>query len=118
MRFLKPILFCALLMTGCKDEVDVKPYDMALDARGGGGPCVDNSDCPSPEYICAYKIADGCAAKGYCAHVAVPTCASVVELCGCDGKEVISGPCNFADGYASGPTTGAPISACGDGGAP
>ena len=76
--------------------------------------CRDSSDCASGQ-SCAYKIADGCAATGHCATVPEPSCDSIVELCGCDGKVAASGPCIFPDGYAGSPTTGAPYSDhCGD----
>jgi hypothetical protein len=81
-----------------------------------GQPCVDTSECPGPAFVCAYKIAEGCAATGHCAPVATPTCASIVELCGCNGKLVPSGPCFYADGYAGGATKSTDVGACGDGG--
>ncbi|HEY2746893.1 MAG TPA: hypothetical protein VGL86_19860 [Polyangia bacterium] len=89
-----------------------------------GAPCIRDSDCePTPEpapngafgaRVCAYKIADGCAATGHCASLPSPTCASFTELCGCDGNPVRAGACFYADGYAGGPTTGASV--CGDDG--
>lgn len=79
-----------------------------------GAACVRDADCKSPSLLCAYKIGD-CAAKGHCAKVATPTCASFVPLCGCDGRTVKSGACFYQPGYASGPTKGAPV--CSDGGA-
>src|SRR5581483_6893959 len=37
------------------------------------------------------------------------TCASIIVLCGCDGSMVGSGACQYPDGYAGGPTTGATV---------
>jgi hypothetical protein len=99
-----------LLLAGCGDAVSGSSDMSAPD----GAPCTDNSQCGSAQYVCAFKIADGCAAKGHCARVATPTCASIVELCGCSGQPVPSGACFYADGYAGGPTTGA--KSCTDGG--
>jgi hypothetical protein len=89
-----------------------------------GASCVRDSDCaqtataaPNGAFgarVCAYKIADGCAATGRCATIPSPTCASFTELCGCDGSPVRAGSCFYADGYAGGPTTGATL--CADGG--
>jgi len=104
------ICFLALLLIGCGDTV---PESNDLSVVEGAS-CADNSDCGSAQYLCAFKIADGCSAKGHCAHVATPTCASIVELCGCNGQKVPSGPCYYADGYAGGPTTGA--TSCADAG--
>jgi hypothetical protein len=78
--------------------------------------CVTNDDCSSASEVCAYPLADGCAAKGHCVPVATPTCASIVELCGCDGTVVPGGSCFYDPGYAGGPTTGGAEPACGDGG--
>ena len=108
------IVLLAVLPIGCNDNVeDHGPGDLSAPI-GEGDPCNSNADCSSPLLLCAFPIADGCAAKGHCARVATPTCASIVELCGCDGKTVASGPCYFQPGFAGGPTTGAKL--CGDGG--
>jgi hypothetical protein len=79
---------------------------------GDGQPCVTQYDCPGPQYVCAYPIADGCKAKGHCVTMPAETCQLVTMLCGC-GMEVAAG-CFYPDGYAGGPTTGARF--CGDGG--
>ena|GEM_PF-3444153 len=97
------------------------------DAAAPGELCVHDSDCPpgtrftAPNSafnmrVCAYKLADGCAAVGHCADLPAKVCASYVPLCGCDGQEVRSGDCMYADGYVGGPTTGAAASMCRDGG--
>jgi hypothetical protein len=110
------MMLAATVAAGCGDDHEGPNVGPDMTVITDGDPCVTNADCKSNQYVCAYKIGD-CAAKGHCAHVAVPTCASVIELCGCDGKPVISGPCNFQSGFASGPTTGTPASMCGsDGG--
>jgi hypothetical protein len=98
-------------------------------AADGGQPCVTDTDCPeggrvdlgnggltTTAWLCAYKISDGCSAKGICMQIPSPTCASFIELCGCDGKSVRGGACFYADGYAGGPTTGASYLSCVDGG--
>ncbi|HZS40105.1 MAG TPA: hypothetical protein VFF06_24915 [Polyangia bacterium] len=93
--------------------------DLRSNVEDAGGPCVVDTDCPSTStefFVCAYKIADGCSAHGRCAPIHVPTCASFIELCGCDGSKVRSGSCMYQDGYAGGPTTGSPGPTCGDGG--
>jgi len=90
--------------------------DMRYSFEDGGAPCKTNTDCPSNLFVCAYKIADGCSAVGHCAPVSTPTCASITELCGCDGNPVPSGACFYAAGYAGGPTTGEPLGACADAG--
>jgi hypothetical protein len=95
----------------------------------GGQPCVTNNDCPllgtidldagiiePVNQVCAYPMADGCAATGTCMPVPMPTCASIVYYCGCNGQPVAGGGCFYQPGYAGGPTTGA--TDCGDGGAP
>jgi hypothetical protein len=102
-------LFVALV-SGCDDGGNDSPDLRTVD----GLDCSSDAECGSQFYVCAYKISDGCAAKGKCAHVSVPTCASILELCGCDGKPVRAGACFYADGYAGGPTTGAKV--CSDGG--
>ena len=115
------------LLAGCGAS-DVATGDMSVPTQGGG-PCVTDSDCPAGSrvdlgnggfgvvaWVCSYKIADGCAAKGQCTQLPSPTCASFEELCGCDGQVVRSGPCFYASGYAGGPTTGAAAPACSDGG--
>jgi hypothetical protein len=113
MRQILTMFFFAALLHGC-DVADRGDLPDLSSPAGEGDACVGNADCASPTLLCAYPIADGCAAKGHCARVATPTCASVIELCGCDGKKVLSGPCYFQAGFASGPTTGAKL--CGDGG--
>jgi hypothetical protein len=86
-------------------------------STGDAPSCVRDQDCGSPNQHCVYKIADGCAATGHCAaRPSGPTCASIVLLCGCDGTMVGSGSCQYPDGYAGGPTTGASL--CTDGGNP
>ncbi len=121
----------ALLLAACGDDVQGAAADLGAPDLAGpdlagpdlallpleGAPCVTDVDCDGPRLLlCEYKIADGCAATGHCARIIVPTCNHVTELCGCNGNRVISGECAYPSGYASGPTTGAPLSACGDGG--
>lgn len=110
MKIIASLFLALALVSGCDDGGNDSPDLRTVE----GLACESNNDCGSQFYLCAYKIADGCAAKGHCAHVAEPTCASITELCGCDGKMVPSGACFYADGYAGGPTTGAKV--CGDGG--
>lgn len=107
--------FAAAAPFGCGDDVG-SSHDAGADLSVpvGGQPCVRNDDCPSAAFVCAFKIADGCAATGHCAPIPMPTCASFTELCGCDGSPVRAGGCFYADGYAGGPTTGA--SFCADDG--
>jgi hypothetical protein len=102
--------FLLALICGCDDSNTGSPDLRSVE----GEACVHDADCGSQSYVCAYKIADGCAAKGHCAHVATPTCASITFLCGCDGTKVPSGACYYAAGYAGGPTSGASV--CTDGG--
>jgi hypothetical protein len=97
---------------GLKPIPDMQSVDLPMPLVA----CKDTSECPGPSFVCAYKIADGCSAMGHCAPVRTPTCASITELCGCDGKLVEGGPCFFEDGYAGGPTNGQPLSACVDAG--
>jgi hypothetical protein len=117
MRNLMMAMMVALAMTatGCPEDPVV--HDDAGTPTTEGDPCVKDSDCKSTSstlLLCAYKISDGCGAKGHCAVLPSPTCASFTPLCGCDGSEVRSGSCMYAAGYASGPTTGKQF--CSDGG--
>ena len=112
-------LLLSLCAIGCGSAAD----DGALVDAGrdlplvvAGEPCVTDSDCPSASLVCAYPLADGCAAKGHCAAVPTPTCASFTVLCGCDGSQVRGGGCFYADGYAGGPTTGGHAPNCSDDG--
>jgi len=111
MKLATVILILIALQPGCGTADDATDGGAAE-----GGPCVHDTDCPAPDFTCAYAIADGCAAKGHCARFATPTCASIVLLCGCDGSKVPSGACFYQPGYAGGPTTGAGALTCGDGG--
>jgi len=111
-------MMLATAMIGCGDDHNGgdAPPDMTTPTVQGD-PCVKDSDCKSTSstlLLCAYKISDGCGAKGHCAVLPSPTCASFTPLCGCDGSEVRSGSCMYAAGYASGPTTGKQF--CSDGG--
>ncbi len=103
------LVLLLLAPLGCGDDGSDGARDAGrdLEVLVGGEPCVVDDDCPGPSFVCAYKIADGCAAKGHCAPVPEPTCASFTILCGCDGSQVRGGGCFYADGYAGGPTTGA-----------
>ncbi len=79
-----------------------------------GEECVLDEDCGVTASRCAYKISDGCGAKGVCFSPADgPMCGALTETCGCDGSRVVSG-CTYPQGYASAPTTG--LSFCTDGG--
>lgn len=89
-----------------------------LSGASNGKSCATDNDCPSPYYRCAYPVADGCSAVGTCQAYSLPACGAMTELCGCNGKLVVSG-CTYPEGAASGPTLGKPYSAssCGaDGG--
>ena len=112
MKLAMLMLILITVLPGCGDATDGGGADLSA----GGGPCVHDTDCPAPDFTCAYAIADGCSAKGHCARFATPTCASIVELCGCDGSKVPSGACFYQPGYAGGPTTGAGALMCSDGG--
>lgn len=103
------MLFLIAAPLGCGDDNhDIRDAGgMDLPAVVGGEPCLTDNDCPSASFVCAYKVADGCAAKGHCAPLPMPTCASFTELCGCNGSPVRAGGCFYADGYAGGATTGA-----------
>jgi hypothetical protein len=112
MRTLNRFFFVLLLLAapfGCGDHEcgTTAFYSGDMSVPVGGGDCVTDRDCPSPSFVCAYKIGDGCAAKGHCAPLPMPTCASFTPLCGCDGTQVRAGSCFYESGYASGPTTGA-----------
>ena len=124
MRTLFDVMWIAMLLvaavahSGCGADCGVGHYDLQdLSAPAGeGADCVTDVDCRSPQLLCAYAIADGCAAKGHCARIPTPTCASFAPLCGCDGNTVKSGSCFYQPGFAGGPTTGVAIAECGDGG--
>jgi hypothetical protein len=111
------MLLATAMVSGCDDQPSSRPDfgmpDLSMPTLEGD-PCVTDVDCKSPTLLCAYKIANGCGAKGQCAKIPMPTCASFTPLCGCDGSVVKSGSCLYQPGYASGPTTGA--SFCSDGG--
>ncbi len=114
----RAMVLCVFFVVGCGGDPSTAE-DASADARAGsdgGGPCVRDTDCPSNEYGCGYKIADGCSAIGHCARIPSPTCGAIIILCGCDGSEVRSGACFYADGFAGGPTTGASSLSCHDGG--
>jgi hypothetical protein len=110
-------IISGIIVAGCGGNDATSGQDMTTNLDMTiGQPCIDTSQCPGPNFVCAFQIADGCAAKGHCMPVATPTCASILLLCGCDGRTVPSGPCYFAPGYAGGATTGASAPACLDGG--
>jgi hypothetical protein len=100
---------------GTSDLTVKVPPDLRI-AGDGGAECVHDGDCGDPGYVCAYSIAAGCAAVGHCALLPTPTCQAIVEMCGCAGATVPGGGCFYQAGFAGGPTTGALVPACGDGG--
>jgi len=74
---------------------------------GGPKPCKTASDCTFSGYVCAYVIAQGCAAtEGVCLPESGGTsCGALRVFCGCSGKHVDgNGDCRYPIGYASGPT--------------
>jgi hypothetical protein len=113
MRALSIATILAAAIAGCGNDQGGGQLDLGMPTLEGAA-CVTDGDCKAPTLLCAYKIADGCGAKGHCAKVATPTCASFIPLCGCDGQTVKSGACFYQPGYASGPTTG--MQMCNDGG--
>jgi hypothetical protein len=86
--------------------------DLAGDASAStsdGGPktCKSSTDCTFSGYVCAYAIAQGCAAtEGICMpETGGSSCGELRVFCGCSGKHVDgNGDCRYPVGYASGPT--------------
>jgi hypothetical protein len=86
--------------------------DLSSDASAsmpdaGPKPCKTASDCTFAGYLCAYVIAQGCAAtEGICIPESGGTsCGELRVFCGCSGKHVDgNGDCRYPVGYASGPT--------------
>ena len=81
------------------------PGNSGLSCPAPGGTCTASTDC-SGGLSCYFKITDGCSAKGVClAPPGGPQCGALLELCGCNGSQVVSG-CGFPSGYASGASNG------------
>src|SRR5579871_6196873 len=107
-----PLLILVWMSCNRADHFGVEDLgtDAQLSPQDGGSPCVIDDDCPAggrvnldggftvTAWVCAYKIADGCSAKGTCMQIPSTTCASFEELCGCDGQLVRAGACFYASG--------------------
>ena len=107
-------LGCAIAVSACggNDETiithdpdmqvaDAAPPDLRVDPSVGRA-CVNDNDCNSPFTLCAFPIADGCSAVGHC-RLSTSPCTAITWSCGCNGQMVISGACEYDDGYAAGP---------------
>jgi hypothetical protein len=95
--------------TGAPDaEAGASPRTDASTEAGTGSPCTPDAGCDSGE-VCAYLIADACAAVGTCVMRPAPgLCGAIVleTACGCDGSAVHwDGGCSpsLPDGYAPAP---------------
>jgi hypothetical protein len=107
------MLGCAIAASACGDNEtiahdpdmqsasDAAPPDLRVDPSVGRA-CASDVDCNSPFTLCAFPIAEGCSAVAHCRLSASP-CTALMWACGCDGKMVVSGACEFDDGYAAGP---------------
>jgi hypothetical protein len=121
------LALCCLLLAACGDDTGLPDHSLPGDlsdtvptAGLTNTPCTIDPDCAvlgnANSWVCSYRIADGCSATGHCSGVPKPACAMYSELCGCDGKVVRGGPCEYPNGYAGGPTTGKLFLECADGG--
>ena len=75
----------------------------ACSSGSGNAACLKTADCASGS-MCVFKIGS-CSASGECTPTMPATCGAEERICGC-GQTVITG-CGYAQGYASGPSTGA-----------
>jgi hypothetical protein len=109
------VLGCAIAVSACSDNdqttiahdpdmqvvSDAAPPDLRVDPSVGRA-CTNDNDCNSPFTLCEFPVADGCSAVGHC-RLSTSPCTAVRWACGCNGQMVISGACEYDDGYAAGP---------------
>ena len=80
-----------------------------VDTGQEGAACRMASDCGN-DFVCAYKIADGCSAKLACHKMpANPGCDVPLQYCGCDGTTV---DMTCGDSYTFTPVSGLATPRC------
>jgi hypothetical protein len=87
---------------GPKPVLHTGACDTAVD--GGSGSCTTDTDCGSGR-MCAFKIADGCSAKGACITMPAPgpQCNAYSPACTCRNTEINIICTSYPSGYASEP---------------
>jgi hypothetical protein len=95
--FVPPFLLASVLLAACVSTSPTVDTGATYDAAAPGSPCGVTSDCV-PGALCAYPIADGCAAHGVCVTEDLSCTNDGPVVCGCDGTPVglacIYGPGN------------------------